>query len=237
MKTIIQRLILTNYLIDPFDARVYRNPSDVMKEATNSVKVVRTVKVSALLIGSIIAIISGFLLSSCSTPNQETIPALSQEALIARGKYLTTVGSCHDCHTPKIMTPHGPILDTTRFLSGHPQGDPIATVVRTNDWVLFSNDLTAFVGPWGMSFSANLTPDDTGTGSWSFEQFKTAIRKGKYKGLEGSRDLLPPMPWEMYRNFTDEDLLAIFTFLRTLKPINNLVPSTVSPVDLAQLSK
>lgn len=233
MKTIIHRLILTNYLVDPLESGVYNNSADAMHEASSSAKVVRNAKASALLVGSVIALISSFSLSSCSTPKQDSIPALSQEALIARGKYVVTVSSCHDCHTPKIMTPHGPILDSTRLLSGHPQGDPIATAVRTNDWVLFGNDLTSAVGPWGMSFSANLTPDDTGIGSWSFEQFKTAIKKGKYKGLEGSRNLLPPMPWEMYRNFTDEDLLAIFTYLQSLKPINNLVPPPIGPDDLA----
>lgn len=162
-------------------------------------------------------------------------PVLSGEELIKRGSYLVTVGACHDCHSPKIMTPQGPEPDPSRLLSGHPSEDKIPKIKGNEDWILFSQDLTAFVGPWGVSYSANLTPDDTGTGSWTFEQFKTAIRKGKYKGLEGSRDLLPPMPWQMYRNFTDEDLRAVFAYLKSLPPINNLVPQPIPPSNLTAM--
>ena len=98
--------------------------------------------------------------------------------------------------------------------------------------MLFNMNLTAFVGPWGLSYAANLTPDDTGIGAWTFENFLTAIRKGKYKGLEGSRDLLPPMPWQMYRNMTDDDLKAVFTYLKSLPPISNIVPAPKSPTDI-----
>lgn len=174
-------------------------------------------------------------LISCSQSNTETeqtIPELSQEELIKRGMYLTTIGACHDCHSPKIMTPLGPEPDPERLLSGHPMDEKIPPTNIQEDWILFSANLTAFVGPWGVSYAANLTPDDTGIGNWSFDQFKTAIRKGKYKGLEGSRDLLPPMPWQMYRNFTDDDLKAVFAYLKSLKPINNLVPAPIAPNDM-----
>ena len=162
---------------------------------------------------------------------------LSGEELIARGKYLTTVSLCHDCHSPKIMTPFGPEPDTTRLLSGHPAGEVLPTVLNTGDWILFSNGLTAVVGPWGISYAANLTPDDTGLGNWKYEQFVTALRKGKYKGLEGNRSLLPPMPWQMIGNMSDDDLKAIFTYLQSLPPVENLVPAPVSPEKLSALSK
>ncbi|HEX5169894.1 MAG TPA: c-type cytochrome [Cyclobacteriaceae bacterium] len=155
--------------------------------------------------------------------------APSEEELIKRGKYLVTIGACHDCHSPKVMTPNGPEPDTTRLLSGHPKDEPLAPIPDNKGWIMFSGTLTSFVGPWGISYAANLTPHETGTGNWTFEQFKTAIRKGKYKGLEGTRDLLPPMPWQMYRNFTDDDLEAIFTYLRSLPPIDNLVPTAIPP--------
>jgi mono/diheme cytochrome c family protein len=158
---------------------------------------------------------------------------LSKEELIKRGQYLTTIGACHDCHSPKV----GSEPDPTRLLSGHPQGSTIPTIQGNKDWVLFEpQHFTAFVGPWGVSYAANLTPDDTGTGNWTFEQFKTALRKGKYKGLENGRDLLPPMPWQMYQNFTDEDILAIFTYLRSLPKINNLVPQPIPPDKLSDLA-
>lgn len=175
------------------------------------------------------------LVSACN-PKIETTTEVnfSDEELIKRGYYLVTIGACHDCHSPKIMTPAGPEPDPSRLLSGHPKDVPTPEVSTTNpNWVLFeANHFTAFVGPWGVSYAANLTPHDTGTGNWSFDQFKTAITKGKYKGLEGSRDLLPPMPWQMYRNFTEDDLTAIFAYLQSLKPIDNLVPAPISQSDL-----
>lgn len=160
----------------------------------------------------------------------------SKEALIARGKYLTTIGSCNDCHSPKVMTPHGPEPDTTRLLSGHPQDEPLAPPVKTKDWILFNNGLTAYIGPWGISYAANLTPDATGIGNWKFEQFLTAIRDGKSKGIESNRNLLPPMPWQMIRSMTDEDLKAVFTYLKSIPPVNNLVPAPVPPDKLQALT-
>lgn len=90
-------------------------------------------------------------------------------------------------------------------------------------------DLTEWVGPWGVSYTANLTPDDTGIGNWTEEQFFTALREGKYKGLAGSRPLLPPMPWEMYRNMTDSEIRAVFAYLKSIKAVSNLVPQPLPP--------
>lgn len=169
-------------------------------------------------------------------PQADSTPLLSQQELVARGKYLTTVAGCNDCHSPKVMTPHGIEPDTTRLLSGHPGTDPLPPLVRTNDWVLFNMGLTAFVGPWGVSYAANLTPDATGIGNWDYKQFETAIRKGKYKGLETGRPLLPPMPWQMYRSMTDEDLLAVFSYLKSIPPVPNLVPAPKSPQQLNEVA-
>ncbi|HZY81066.1 MAG TPA: diheme cytochrome c-553 [Cyclobacteriaceae bacterium] len=173
-------------------------------------------------------------LASCSQPSeQKTVQKeLSKAELIKKGKYIVTTSACHDCHSPKIFSERGMELDTNRLLSGHPKDEvlpPTPGNGAQSGWTLFSAGLTASQGPWGMTYSANLTPHETGIGNWTFDQFKTAIRKGKYKGLESSRDLLPPMPWQMYQNFTDDDLLAVFTYLKSLKPIDNLVPYPVSP--------
>lgn len=182
-------------------------------------------------------LIIGYLLTliACdSKKNESTITViqseLSNEELVKRGKYLVTIGACHDCHSPKAA--NGMDIDTTRLLSGHPKDEKLPPIVESKDWVMFGMGLTSFVGPWGVSYSANLTPHETGTGNWTFEQFKTAIRQGKYKGLEGTRDLLPPMPWQMYRNMTDDDLKAVFTYLRSLPPIDNLVPQPIPPSEL-----
>ena len=63
----------------------------------------------------------------------------------------------------------------------------------------------------------------------AFEQFQTAIRQGKYKGLKDSRPLMPPMPWQMYQNFTDEDVKAVYSYLKSIKPVDNLVPAYTPP--------
>ncbi|MGC3943727.1 MAG: diheme cytochrome c-553 [Chryseolinea sp.] len=185
------------------------------------------------------AIVAALILFSCSRPQDPgTVQAASlpaeptQEQLIQRGSYLTTVMLCNDCHTPKIMTEHGPVLDTARRLSGHPSDEKLAPIPPNRPFVLFTPGLTAAVGPWGASFAANLTPDPLGLGGWSYDQFKTAITHGKYRGIEGGRSLLPPMPWENLVNIHDEDARAIFAFLQSLKPIPNRVPAPIAPQDL-----
>ena len=89
---------------------------------------------------------------------------------------------------------------------------------------MFGADLTSAAGPWGMSFAGNITSDETGIGNWKEEQFINALRHGKWKGLDNNRSLLPPMPWVVYKNMTDEDLKAIYTYLKTTKPVHNIVP-------------
>jgi len=176
------------------------------------------------------------IMAACQTPEKNTIAKISDKELIKRGAYLVGVGACNECHSPKAMTPKGPVPDKSRLLSGHPKDEILPPVENTNNWVLFTLGATSFVGPWGQSFAANLTPHDTGIGSWTFEQFKKAIRHGKYKGLDGSRELLPPMPWQLYENITDEDLLALFTYLKSIQPIDNLVPSHIAPEELIKTS-
>lgn len=150
------------------------------------------------------------------------------------GEHLVTICACHDCHTPKKMTDMGPVPDMDRALMGHPAGDPVPDVDRKameSKGLVVTNDLTTWIGPWGVSFTANLTSDPTGTGNWQEEHFMTAIRHGKLKGIESGRSLLPPMPWDMYKNMTDDELKAIFAYLKTTKPINNVVPAPLPPVN------
>ncbi len=159
-----------------------------------------------------------------------------KETLIKRGEYLVTLMGCHDCHSPKIMTPQGPAIDSAHMLSGHPASLPVpkVDVSQLQSWVLFNHNTTAFVGPWGISFAPNLTSDETGIGNWTEAQFFKAIREGKYKGMDNTRPLLPPMPWNMYGKATDDDLKAIFTYLKSTAPVENRVPG---PVSLDQLAK
>jgi hypothetical protein len=158
---------------------------------------------------------------------------LNDDALISRGDYLVNGMGCTDCHSPKKFTEHGPVPDMDLFLSGHPAESklpPAFPDAVKAGWVLFGPDFTSCVGPWGTSFSANLTPDTaTGTGAWTIDNFMLAIREGKFHGLPAGRSLLPPMPWEVIKNLTDDDLKAIFAYLRTIKPIHNPVPAPIPP--------
>ncbi|GAA3578170.1 diheme cytochrome c-553 [Snuella lapsa] len=175
---------------------------------------------------------------ACNSTNKEKKEAENYETIeevtpdpIKRGEQLVNAIGCHDCHTPKKFTEHGIALNTDLLLSGHPADEELAEYdpKTAQSYILFTMGLTAVKGPWGTSFAANLTPDDSGIGTWSEDQFLTAIKKGLYKGIEGSRPLLPPMPWESYRNLPDEDLKAIFAYLKSIPPVNNTVPAALPP--------
>jgi len=175
--------------------------------------------------------------ASDGTSNREEFPTENTpsyggfESQIEWGEHLVIIGLCNDCHTPKKMTASGLVLDTASWLSGHPSTIPgidfDRKVIEGRKIVVRSILSREWVGPWGVSYAANLTPDDTGIGNWTEKQFFTALREGKYKGLAESRPLLPPMPWEMYRYMTDNEIRAIFAYLKSIKPISNLVPPSL----------
>ncbi len=172
------------------------------------------------------------LLTACDE-NQPEKKVLSEKEMIERGKYLVTAGGCHDCHSPKVFGPQGPKIDETKILSGHPaemklsEFDP--AILEPGKYILFTQDVTAAIGPWGASFAANLTPDnETGIGTWQPEMFINALRTGKHLGA--GRPILPPMPWEMIGKLTDEDLKAVFAYLKSIPPVKNKVPDP-KPLD------
>ena len=167
---------------------------------------------------------------------------MTHEQMVERGRYLVNIGGCNDCHTPKIMTPQGPIPDETLTLSGHPQNEPLpdidTSVIHPGKWYLGASDLTAWVGPWGISYPVNLTPDSaTGTGAWTEELFIKILRTGKFMGVDAGRPIMPPMPWKQIGKLTDEDLKSVFAYLRTLKPIRNSVPAYVPPNEIPVAKK
>lgn len=165
-----------------------------------------------------------------------TIPALVAHAAetspqIKRGAYIVMTGGCTDCHTPWKMGASGPEPDMTRMLSGHPEDLVMPPPPLLNDaWNnAGSASNTAFAGPWGISYSVNLTPDPaTGIGKWREKEFVQAIKTGKHLGIW--RPIMPPMPWEVYRHIVDADLKAAFAYLRSIPPIRNRVPDYVPPV-------
>lgn len=152
--------------------------------------------------------------------------------VIDHGKYLVNILGCTDCHTPKKMTPQGPVPDMDKYLMGFDGSrglPPIPQDVPLGPWVLFNGGLTMAVGPWGMSYAGNLTSHETGIGNWTSQQFKKALKEGKYKGLDNTRPIMPPMPVEAYKNLRDSDIEAIFTYLKTIKPVENVVPAYQPP--------
>jgi mono/diheme cytochrome c family protein len=159
---------------------------------------------------------------SAASPDPQTL---------ARGKYLVTVAGCNDCHTPWKLGPKGPEPDMSRMLSGHPEGMnlPPPPKLPEGPWVVSAAATnTAWSGPWGVSFTANLTPDpETGLGKWTLRNFVETIRTGRHMGR--GRPILPPMPIPMYKNFTDEDLEAIFTYLGSIPAVSNRVPEPLPP--------
>ncbi|MBM9594070.1 c-type cytochrome [Roseitranquillus sediminis] len=150
---------------------------------------------------------------------------------VARGEYLTNTTGCHDCHTPWIMGANGPEPDMTRALSGHPADMVVDAPAEVPEgWAMAANAAnTAWSGPWGVSFTANLTPDpETGVlREMSESQFIDTIRNGRHMGQ--GRPILPPMPWPAYRNMTDADLAAIYAYLQQVTPIRNAVPEPLPP--------
>ena len=187
---------------------------------------------------SIPVLVFATVMISCtnhSSGNENTTASSDSAVRVKRGEYLVSIIGCDDCHSPKRMGPMGPEIIPELRLSGYPSSRPIQKAdsqVVKQGWALFGPDLTSAVGPWGMSFSGNLTSDETGIGNWTEENFIRAIRKGKYKGLENSRPLLPPMPWFSYKNMSDEDLKSIFAYLKTVKPVENVVPIPRQLADL-----
>jgi cytochrome c553 len=149
---------------------------------------------------------------------------------VERGRYLVQSIGCGDCHTPKKMGPNGPEPDVSRLLSGHPESEKLpAPPPSKGPWIAsVAGDMTAWAGPWGVSYTANLTPDqNTGIGIWTEQMFIDALRKGKHMGV--SRPILPPMPWQSFRNLSDEDLKGIFAYLKSLPPVRNHVPDPLPP--------
>jgi hypothetical protein len=149
---------------------------------------------------------------------------------IARGKYIVATSGCHDCHTPWKMGPEGPGPDMDRMLSGHPEGMAVPPAPKPDGpWLVsVAATNTAWSGPWGVSFTANITPDkETGIGKWTLRNFRDMLRTGRHMGQ--GRPVLPPMPVPVYRNLTDADTEALFTYLQSIPPIRNRVPEPLPP--------
>jgi Cytochrome c len=181
-----------------------------------------------LVVVALVFVIALATVAACQRAAATEVTTLDP-ARVARGKYLVDTLSCHDCHTPKKPGSEFE-LDESRLLSGHPEGSNLpAPPAAKGPWIASASaDFTAWSGPWGLSYTANLTPDqNTGIGIWTEDMFMRAIRTGRHMGT--SRQILPPMPWQVYRNLTDDDLKAVYAYLRTIKPVHNRVPEPLPP--------
>jgi hypothetical protein len=184
----------------------------------------------------IAGVISAFVysLSSCggSSPEERALKGKTAvvDTSVQRGAYLVTVIGCNDCHSPRMTGENGGAWDPDRILSGYPSSGP-GKAYDLKDLepgsAITDPTGTSFTGPWGTTFAANLTSDGTGIGNWSLKQFKNALTRGKHKGIDEERNLLPPMPWQNYTDMKEEDLKAIFAYLKSTKPVRNIVPETI----------
>ena len=164
-------------------------------------------------------------------------PGASASSQVKRGEYLVNFGGCHDCHTPKKMGAKGPELDTEQLLSGHPEQMAVTLApALQGPWMAATvGTMTAWSGPWGISYTANLTPDrETGLGAWTEQNFVDTMRTGRHMGR--GRPILPPMPWEGVGKLTDQDLKAVFVYLRTIPAVKNRVPQPTPPALTAAAS-
>jgi hypothetical protein len=177
-----------------------------------------------------------FLFSQCGQQVKQDNPKANFggfENQVKWGEHLVTIMGCNDCHTPKKMGPNGPELDMSLMLSGHPSKMPAPDIDRKEvekKGLAVTDFMTSWVGPWGISYAANITSDPTGIGNWQESNFITALREGKFKGIMAARPLMPPMPWEFFKSTTDDEIKAIFAYLKSTKPIQNIVPEYQPPV-------
>jgi len=140
---------------------------------------------------------------TAAKPAAAKTDAAAKAKAIERGRFLVGVSACVDCHTPGTLFG---APDFTRQLSGSELG---------------------WQGPWGTTYARNLTPDlETGLGYYKEVEIVNAIKGGKR--LDGS-PMLPPMPWQNYTAYSDEDLHAMATYLLSLPPISHAVPERVPP--------
>ena len=126
-------------------------------------------------------------------------PTRADEALIARGDYLARIMDCTGCHTPGTMRGKP---DVVKYLAGGDVGFEIPGL--------------------GIFWPPNLTSDEaTGIGSWSVDDIVKAVRTGE---TPDGRILAPIMPYMSYAALSDEDALALATYIKSLPPISNPIP-------------
>ncbi|MCL4845651.1 MAG: c-type cytochrome [Acidobacteria bacterium] len=190
---------------------------------------------TTLLVAASLSLFAGAMARAVSTTPHVGRAVGERAAQVERGEYLVNAMSCHDCHTPWKEGPNGPEPDMSRALTGHPADLVMPPPARLEaPWVWSAAGTnTAFAGPWGVSFTANLTPDpETGLGLWTEDIFIATMKTGRHEGK--GRPLLPPMPYFSVAALTDEDMRAVFAYLQSLPPVRNRVPAPIDPPESQQ---
>lgn len=140
-----------------------------------------------------------YLIRSTPQPITAPVPAPDLSDQVKRGAYLVMIAGCKDCHTP---------MD---------RGAPLPNMELAGGQI--------FNGPWGRVATANLTPDPSGIPYYDEALFLQVIRTGYVR----ARIINQIMPWRPYSGMTDDDLKAIFAYLKTVKPIHHIVDNTEPP--------
>ncbi len=195
-------------------------------------------KLSPAIVITLLSLI--FILSQCSENksndegNKKDSTAVSNvpnyggfESQVKWGEHLVKIGGCNDCHTPKKMGPNGPENDMSLMLSGHPAQQPppdFDVKEAAKKGLILTQSFTAWMGPWGITYTANITSDSTGIGMWTEAQFLKALKEKKWMGLDNTRPLMPPMSMMSATVMNDDELKAIFAYLKTTPPIKNIQP-------------
>ena len=186
-----------------------------------------------------ITVFSAFLFITCNNSKKESNEPSAEvtkpgfggfESQVKWGEHLVIIGGCNDCHTPKKMGPNGPEDDMSLMLSGHPAKMPPADFnpkEAAKKGLVITQTFTAWTGPWGTTYAANLTSDTTGIGGWKEEQFLKALHEKKWMGLDNTRPLMPPMSMMPATKMSDDELKAIFAYLKTIPAIKNVAPEAV----------
>jgi hypothetical protein len=141
-----------------------------------------------------------YLIRSVPQPINAPVPEPDVSTPEKRGKYLVTIAGCTECHTPADA--HGQLLPGMDFSGGF-----------------------VLEGPWGRVASANITSDPSGIPYYDEALFTQTLRTGFVR----VRKLSQIMPWHTYRGMTDQDLAAIFAYVKTLKPVVHRVDNTLPP--------
>lgn len=176
-----------------------------------------------------------FLILACNNTKTESAPAITAnygafDSQLKWGENLVHNAGCNDCHTPKKMGPNGPEDDKSLMLSGHPAQMPAPDFdpkEAAKKGLIVTQTFTAWTGPWGTTFAPNLTSDSTGIGGWKEEQFLKALKEKKWMGLDNTRPLMPPMSMMPVTLMSDDELKAIFAYLKSTPPVRNTAPEAV----------